>query len=158
MSIELGGKLVELVHPGTNHSDDATVMLFPEERAIFATEFLADALVAGNAHSLPSACGPFDGSPLAEWIKSYRSVEALDFDVLVTGHGSALLDKALVRDTREYFEELVAEVSAGMAAGQTLAELESSVRLEAYSGWANYERLRSYNVEAAYRNLTLYRP
>src|SRR5262245_33540183 len=33
MRIELGGKTVELVHPGLNHSDDATVMLFPAERA-----------------------------------------------------------------------------------------------------------------------------
>ena len=49
MRIELGGKVVELVHPGPNHSDDATVMLFPGERAAFATEFIADALVAGNA-------------------------------------------------------------------------------------------------------------
>src|SRR5678816_4956774 len=88
MRIELGGKVVELVHPGLNHSDDATVMIFPAERAAFATEFIADALVTDNARSLPSACGPFDGSPLAEWIKSYRSVEALDFDVLVPGHGS----------------------------------------------------------------------
>ena len=154
MRIELGGKVVELVHPGLNHSDDATVMVFPAERAVFATEFIADALVTDNARSLPSACGPFDGSPLAEWIKSYRTVEALDFDVLVPGHGSALLDKALVRETREYFEELRDEVAAGMAAGQTLEQLKASVKLERYKQWANYDRLRSYNVEAAYGNLS----
>src|SRR6185503_2498290 len=57
MRIELGGKVVELVHPGENHSNDATVMVFPAERAAFATEFIADALVAGNPRSLPSACG-----------------------------------------------------------------------------------------------------
>jgi glyoxylase-like metal-dependent hydrolase (beta-lactamase superfamily II) len=158
LRIDLGGKTVELVHPGLNHSDDATVMLFPAERVLFATEFLADALVTDNARSLPSACGPFDGSPLREWLKSYATVEALDFDVLVTGHGSALLDKAFVRDTREYFETLVGEVSAGMVAGHSLPELEATVRLERYEGWANYERLRAYNVTAAYRNLTLYRP
>ena len=105
MRIELGGKVVELVHPGVNHSDDATVMLFPGERAAFATEFIADALVAGNPRSLPSACGPFDGSPLDQWIKSYHTVEALDFDVLVPGHGSEILDKTLVRETREFFED-----------------------------------------------------
>jgi len=132
-------------------------MVFPQERAAFATEFLADALVNTNVHSLPSACGPFDGNPIAEWIKSYRTVEELDFDVLVTGHGSALLDKSIVRETREYFEYLRAEVAAGMAAGKTLDELKESVKLEPYASWANYERLRSYNVEAAYRNLTLYR-
>jgi glyoxylase-like metal-dependent hydrolase (beta-lactamase superfamily II) len=157
MRIELGGKVVELVHPGLNHSNDATVMVFPQVRAAFATEFIADAFVTDNSRSLPSACGPFDGSPLAEWIKSYRTVEDLDFDVLVTGHGSALLDKTIVRETREYFEQLRAEVAAGMAAGQTLEQLKASVQLERYEDWANYERLRPYNVEAAYRNLLLYR-
>ena len=157
MRIELGGKAVELVHPGLNHSNDATVMLFPAERAAFATEFIADALVAGNPRALPSACGPFDGSPLAEWIKSYRTVEDLDFDVMLTGHGSELVDKALIRETREFFEDLRDAVAAGMAAGQSLEELKQSVRLEKYSGWANYERLRADNVEAAYRNLLTYR-
>ena len=157
MRIELGGKVVELIHPGVNHSDDATVMLFPGEHAAFATEFIADALVADNARSLPSACGPFDGSPLEEWINSFRVVEGLDFDVLIPGHGSQLLDKTLVRETREYFEHLRDEVSAGMAAGQTLEQLKNGVKLEPYRHWANYERLRTYNVEAAYRNLLTYR-
>src|SRR6185312_8963395 len=80
MRIELGGKVVELMHPGENHSNDATVMVFPAERTAFATEFIADALVANNPRSLPSACGPFDGSPITEWIKSYRAVEDLDID------------------------------------------------------------------------------
>ena len=92
-----------------------------------------------------------------EWIKSYRNVEALDFDVMVPGHGSGLVDKALVRETREYFEYLRAEVAAGMAAGQSLEQLKQSVRLEPYKDWANYERLRADNVEAAYRNLLTYR-
>jgi glyoxylase-like metal-dependent hydrolase (beta-lactamase superfamily II) len=157
MRIELGGKVVELVHPGLNHSDDATVLFFPSERAVFVTEFIADALVNDNVHSLPSACGPFDGNPLAEWIKSYKAVEALDFDVLLTGHGAPLLDKSAVRETREYFEYLRDQVSAGMAAGKSLEDLKQSVLLERYKDWANYERLRAYNVEAAYLNLKLYR-
>jgi glyoxylase-like metal-dependent hydrolase (beta-lactamase superfamily II) len=156
MRIELGGKRVELVHPGLNHSDDATVMLFPDERVVFATEFLADALVTDDIRSLPSACGPFDGSPLADWIASYRSVEALDFDILAPGHG-ALFAKSDVTDTRRYFEDLVAAVSAGMAEGKSLDELKETLQLEGYEDWAHYERLRSNNIEAAYRNLTLYR-
>jgi glyoxylase-like metal-dependent hydrolase (beta-lactamase superfamily II) len=157
MRIELGGKVVELLHPGLNHSDDATVLLFPAERAVFVTEFVADALVNDNVHSLPSACGPFDGNPLAEWIKSYKAVEALDFDVLLTGHGAPLLDKSAVRETREYFEYLRDQVSAGMAAGKSLDELKRTLTLDRYKDWANYDRLRAYNVEAAYLNLKLYR-
>jgi glyoxylase-like metal-dependent hydrolase (beta-lactamase superfamily II) len=132
-------------------------MVFPGERAAFATEFIADALVTDNPRSLPSACGPFDGSPLDEWIKSYRTVESLDFDVLIPGHGSRLVDKTLVREMREFFEDLRTEVAAGMAAGQTIEQLEDSVKLERYKSWANYQQLRAYNVEAAYRNLMTYR-
>ena len=44
-----------------------------------------------------------------------------------------------------------------MAAGQTLEQLKASVKLERYKHWANFERLRAYNVEAAYRNLVTYR-
>ncbi len=58
---------------------------------------------------------------------------------------------------KEFFENLRDEVSAGMAAGKPLAELKESIRLERYKDWANYERLRAYNVEAAYRNLLIYR-
>ena len=31
------------------------------------------------------------------------------------------------------------------------------MKLERYKNWANYERLRAYNVEAAYCNLQTYR-
>jgi glyoxylase-like metal-dependent hydrolase (beta-lactamase superfamily II) len=156
MRIQLGGRTVELMHPGLNHSDDATVMYFPAERVVFATEFLADALVTTDIRSLPSACGPYDGSPLAEWIKSYRAVEALDFDVLAPGHGG-LFKKADVATTREFFEDLVAAVSAGIVQGKSLEELEKTVMLEKYKGWAQYDRLRVYNIRSAYQNLKQYR-
>jgi glyoxylase-like metal-dependent hydrolase (beta-lactamase superfamily II) len=157
MHIELGGKRVELIHPGLNHSNDATVMLFPEERVLFATEFIADALVSDNIHSLPSACGPFDGSPMAEWIRSYRAVEALDFDILAGGHGRVLFDKQGVTDTRIYFETLRAAVEAGIEAGLSLAAMQDSILLEPYADWVNYDRLRRDNIEAAYLNLTTLR-
>jgi glyoxylase-like metal-dependent hydrolase (beta-lactamase superfamily II) len=157
MRIELGGKRVELIHPWLNHSNDATVMLFPAERVLFATEFVADALVTDNIHSLPSACGPFDGSPMAEWIRSYRTVEALDFDMLAGGHGRMLFDKQGVTDTRIYFETLRAAVEAGIEAGLSLAEMQDSILLEQYADWVNYDRLRRDNIEAAYLNLTTLR-
>jgi glyoxylase-like metal-dependent hydrolase (beta-lactamase superfamily II) len=156
MTLKLGGSTVELIFPGLNHSDDATVMYFPEERVVFATEFLADALVTDNIRSLPSACGPFDYHPLSEWIRSYRTVEALDFDIVAPGHGD-VFEKAGVTETRQFFEDLVAAVSAGMAAGIPLEELKETILLEDYKDWENYERLRARNIEAAYLNLQLYR-
>ena len=153
MQIALGGRTIQLLHPGLNHSDDATVMLFPEERVLFATEFLADALVTTNPRSLPSTCSAFDRHPLAEWIRSYRTVEGLDFDRVAPGHGN-VFDKAVVTETREYFEYLVAQVSAGIRSGKPLADLLETITLDRYKDWANYDRLRRMNVEAAYLNLT----
>jgi len=157
MQIELGGKRVELMHPGRNHSNDATVMLFPDERVLFATEFIADALVTDDIHSLPSACGPFDGSPLEEWIQSYRNVEALDFDIVAGGHGRALFDRQAVTDTRRYFEDLRDAVNDALARGLSLEEMQAEIRLPEYAEWVNYDRLLENNIEAAYLNLTLYR-
>lgn len=156
MTLELGGRSVELVFPGLNHADDATVMHFPEERVVFATEFLADALVTDEIRSLPSACGPFDGTPLSEWIESYRTVEQIDFDILAPGHG-AVFDKSGVTATREYFEDLTDAVSSAMAEGVPLEEMKRTLTLDQYSGWENYERLLPANIEAAYENLKLYR-
>ena len=158
MRLTLGGKRVDLIFPGKNHSDDATVLYFPEERVVFATEFISDVALpaTGSPLSFPSACGPFDGSPLSEWIRSYRTVEALDFDTFVGGHG-ALAKKADVTANREFFEELVAAVSAGMAQGKSLAELQQSIQLEKYKDWSGYAARRGPTIESAYNNLRMYR-
>jgi len=156
MRITLGGKTVEVIHPGLNHSDDASVLYFPAERVVFATEFLADALVTKSMRSMPSACGAFDGHPMAEWIKSYRTVEAIDFDVLAPGHGGLFARKDVV-EAREFFEDLRAQVRAGMSAGKSLEELQKTITLDKYKDWAYYERLRPSNIAAAYTNLRLFR-
>ena len=157
LQLTLGGKTVELIYPGKNHADDGTVVLFPGERVLFSADFPADALVRTSLRSLPSACGNFDGHPLAGWIASYKLIEGLDFDVLAQGHGSVMFKKADVAEDRQFLEDLLAEVSAGMAQGKSLAELKQSIKLEKYKDWANYQRLREDNIEAAYNNLKNYR-
>jgi glyoxylase-like metal-dependent hydrolase (beta-lactamase superfamily II) len=158
MRLTLGGKTVELIHPGKNHSDDATVLYFPAERVVFATEFISDVALPATAspRAFPSACGPFDGSPLSEWIRSYRTVESLDFDVFAGGHG-ALATKADVTANREFFEDLVAAVSTGMSQGKSLEELQKTLMFEKYRDWNGYAARRAPTIESAYHNLKLYR-
>jgi glyoxylase-like metal-dependent hydrolase (beta-lactamase superfamily II) len=158
MRLTLGGKTVELIYPGRNHSDDATVLYFPGERVVFATEFISDVALpaTGTPLSFPSACGPFDGSPLSEWIRSYRTVENLDFDIFVGGHG-APATKADVTANRVFFEELVAAVSSGMAQGKSLTELQQTLMFEKYKDWSGYAARRAPTIDSAYRNLQLYK-
>lgn len=157
MQIVVGGKTIELIHPGKNHANDATVVLFRESRTVFAADFPADALVRGSLRALPSACGNFDQHPMTEWIRSYKTIEGLDFDALAGGHGDVLFKKADVAEARQFFEDLMAAVDAGISQGKTLDELKRTVLLEKYKDWASYQRLREDNIEAAYNNLKAYR-
>ena len=157
MTLKLGGETVQLIFPGKNHADDGTVLYFPAERVVFSTDFPADALVGASMRSLPSACGAFDEHPISEWIRSFRSIEALDFDILAEGHGSALFTKADVAEGREYFQYLRDQVSAAMSKGMSLDEMRRTLMLEKYKDWAQYDRLRIMNIEAAYNNLRIYK-
>jgi hypothetical protein len=83
-------------------------------------------------------------------------VEALDFDIFAGGHG-ALATKADVTANRKFFEELVAAVSAGIAQGKSLTELQQSLMFEEYKNWSGYAARRAPTIESAYNNLKLYR-
>ena len=157
MRLKLGDETVQLIFPGKNHADDGTVLYFPAERVVFSTDFPADALVGKSMRSLPSACGAFDQHPMSEWIRSYRTIEALDFDILAQGHGAVNFTKADVTEGREYFEYLRDQVSAAMAKGMSLDDMRRTLMLEKYKDWANYDRLRVMNIEAAYNNLSIYK-
>ena len=78
MTVELGGKTVELSYVGKNHSDNMIVMRFPAERVLFAVDFIPIGFLAyrtlGDAY-------------IPEWMASLRRVEAMDFDILAPGHG-----------------------------------------------------------------------
>ena len=156
MTLRFGGKTLELVFPGKNHANDGTAVLFTDERVLFTTDFPQDALVQDTLRSLPSACGPFDGHPMDEWLRSYRTIESLDFDMLVGGHGAAFT-KADVAEARGFFETLKHEVEAAMSRGESLAQMKQSIRLDQYRNWKHFDALREPNIEAAYQNLRVYR-
>jgi glyoxylase-like metal-dependent hydrolase (beta-lactamase superfamily II) len=140
LTITLGGKSVELIHPGPNHSIDASVLLFPEERAIYGVDFI-------NVKRL--ALG-FPGSgTLSEWISSLKQVEALDFDIVTPGH-SSVGTKAEFTAYREFFEDLQVAVTDAVNSGMTLEELLASDVLTDYSDLPNYVPQRDRNIEEAY--------
>lgn len=145
-TITFGGRTVQLIHPGRNHSDDMTVMFFPAERAAFGVDFV----YPGSA---PGAWGDYDGTPLSDWVASLRAVEALDFDTFLPGHGRQGT-KPEVTANRQFLEDLVADVQRGILEGRTLDELKKSVTLDAYAKWPNFAATgRPANIEAAFNNL-----
>lgn len=136
--ITLGGKTVEMIHPGTAHARDMTVLRFPAERALFAVDYLpVQALPFGFAPSTPN-----------EVIASVRAVEGLDFDTFVPGHGN-VGTKADVTAFRRYVEDLVQGVQDGIKAGRTFEQLQASTMLDKYKGWANFGQ-KNANIAEVY--------
>jgi len=142
MTLTLGGKSVELIYTGPNHSDDMIVMHFPDERALFAVDFIL-------VKRLPFRT--LSGAAIPGWIDSIKAVEAMDFDILVPGHG-AVGTKAAAADHRQYFEDLVAAVQDGMNAGKSLDALKQDISLPKYASWGAYDWL-PLNVEGIYNAL-----
>ena len=140
MTIELGGTVVELVHVGRNHSDNSIVMRFPRERLLFAVDF-----IPVNSYSFRD----FPDAYMPDWIDSLRRVEAMDFDVLVPGHGP-LGTKANVTMFREYLQDLRSEVTRYAREGKSLDEIKQLVTLPRYAAWGPKEWF-PLNIEGMYR-------
>jgi len=144
MTVTLGGKTVELVYSTPSHSDDSTILIFPEERTVFAVDFV-------SARRVPFRT--MGGGPVAPWIEATAQLQTLDYDILAPGHGE-IGTKADVDDYEGYLEDLVAAVTEGIAAGQSLEELQQSIMLEDYQEWAQYEAWRAENIQGTYEGLT----
>ncbi|MDE0029687.1 MAG: MBL fold metallo-hydrolase [Deltaproteobacteria bacterium] len=147
MTVELGGKRVELIYTGRNHSDNSIVMLFPDERTLFAVDFV-------SVKRLPFR--NLSDSYYPDWIDSLRRVEELDFDILAPGHG-AMGMKRDVRDHRRYHEDLYNAVVAAARAGQSLEQMKASITLDQYKDWGSYADWRKLNIEGVYARVVLQR-
>jgi glyoxylase-like metal-dependent hydrolase (beta-lactamase superfamily II) len=147
MTLELGGKTVELRYLGKNHSDNMIVMGFPDERTLFAVDFIPVKTVAFR---------DFPDAYLPEWIKSLARVERMDFDILAPGHGP-LGTKADVTAFREYMSDLTNQVLEQARMGKSLDETKAAVDLSKYKDWGQFEAWGPLNIDGAYQRTQLNR-
>ena len=147
MTIELGGKKVELIYLGPSHSDNLIVMRFPAERVVFAVDIISVKTLAFRT---------LGDSYFPGWIDVIKGVEAMDFDILAPGHGP-MGTKADATSQRVYLEDLHAAVLAAARAGQTLDQMKESIKLEKYRDWGQYEAWLPLNIEGMYNQVSLHR-
>jgi glyoxylase-like metal-dependent hydrolase (beta-lactamase superfamily II) len=147
LTIELGGQVVELSYVGRNHSDGMIVARFPAERALFAVDFIPIEALAYK--TLPDGYVP-------DWIESLRRVEAMDFDILVPGHGP-IGEKSHVGAFRGYMQALYDAVLAAARAGMSLDEMKTTIKLDAYKDWGQYESWLPLNIEGMHERIAQHR-
>lgn len=147
LNIELGGQTVELIYVGRGHSDNTLVMHFPNERAVFAVDFI-------SINRMPYQ--NLTDSYFPDWIDAIKRVEDIDFDILIPGHGP-IGTKADATEHREYLEALYAAVLRATREGQSLEEMQQSIRLDEFSHLERYEEWLPLNIEGVHRQVYWHR-
>lgn len=146
-TITLGGKRVEMIHPGRmGHAPDMTVLYFPAERVLFGVDFV-------NVKTVPGSNTLANGAPIAEYVNALKVVETLDFDIVAPGHGP-MGKKADIAAHRKYYEDLAARVAAGIAAGRTLEQIQAAKIMDEYTDWIEYDEDNDINIANAYKTLS----
>ena len=143
MTIRAGGKTVELYHFGPSHTNNLTIMRFPEESTVFVVDIVAP-------RRLPYQY--LTDSDIDGWIDTLRAIEALDFDILAPGH-STIGSKLDIVEQRAYLELLRARVQAAIKAGTPLPEIKRTVTMDEFSDWGAYNDWREMNIEGMHRYL-----
>jgi len=138
-TITLGGKHVEMIYLPIEHADDNSIIYYPDDDSIFVVDF-----VLVNRVPFGTLTGEIDKA---------KSIEALDFEYFVPGHGQVGTRADMVAH-RQYREDLRAAVAKGIAAGKSAEELRASVKLDKYKDWEFYEQWGPDNVTGMYGILT----
>ncbi len=142
MSVTLGGRTVEMIHSPPSHSNDSSIIRFPDERLIFAVDWV-------NVRRVPFQ--NLGGGPVGPWIEANRHLQAtVDYDVVAPGHGP-IGSKADVDHSTQYLVDLLAAVRAGIDAGQSLEEMQETILMEDYSDYAQRDAWMQMNIQGAYQ-------
>ena len=142
MTITLGGSRVELMHPGPAHSDDMTVLLFPDQRVVFGVDFM-------HVNRFPATLG---GYPVAQYVDAVARVQNLDFDIVIQGHGNDGV-KADLAFFLDFLRALEAAVASGIAEGSSLDEMHENLFFPEYEDWLLYDQRRTTLITETYELL-----
>ena len=112
-----GGREFRVMHFVGNTAGDSAVYL-PKEKILMAGDLLT-APVPFGADSHPRS-----------WIDSLKTLERLDVDVIIPGHGEAQRDKKYLQLVRESLESVTDQVHEALHRGMTLEETRKFVKFD----------------------------
>lgn len=107
MTLYRGGREIRLYFVGRAHTGGDVFVFLPRERVLVS----GDALQPGL---------PFMGDGFfAEWPETLEKVKALDFDVVLPGHGAAFRDRNRITWLQDYMRDFWTKVSEQKRLGAT---------------------------------------
>ncbi|HUF96799.1 MAG TPA: MBL fold metallo-hydrolase [Ilumatobacter sp.] len=145
LTIDVGGRSVELIEVGPAHTAGDTIAIVPDAGVIYT----GDILFIGGTPIVWAG-------PLSNWIAACDLILASDCDTIVPGHGP-VTDKAGVLTVRDYLTfvdtEATARHEAGIDAFDAARELAAAIGTDAAFGELGEFGRIAVNVDAVYRSL-----
>jgi 2-keto-4-pentenoate hydratase/2-oxohepta-3-ene-1,7-dioic acid hydratase in catechol pathway/glyoxylase-like metal-dependent hydrolase (beta-lactamase superfamily II) len=140
LTIEVGGRTVELLNLGPAHTAADSVVHVPDAGVLFA----GDLLFIG--------CTPIVwAGPIKNWVKACDAMIALDAPTVIPGHGP-VTDADGIRTVRGYLAYVAEQAEASYRDGLSFVEAADSIDLGEYADWLDAERV-VINVHTRYREL-----
>ncbi|MEZ0352027.1 fumarylacetoacetate hydrolase family protein [Mycobacterium sp. pR1184] len=140
LSIEVGGRRIELLNLGPAHTAADSVVHMPDAGVLFG----GDLLFIG--------CTPIVwAGPIDNWIAACDAMIALDAPTVVPGHGP-VTDPDGIRAVRGYLVHVAEQAKAAHDKGLSWAQAADAIDLGEYATWLDAERV-VVNVYQCYREL-----
>ncbi len=144
LSLDVGGREVELIEVGPAHTRGDVIVVVPDSRTVFT----GDILFIGGQPIVWAG-------PLTNWIAACDLMLGMDVEVVVPGHGP-VTDKSGVVAVRDYLELVEREAAdrqaAGVDAWEAAREIASLLGTHGeFAPWTEAGRI-AVNVETVYRS------
>lgn len=140
LSLDIDGRVVELIQLGPAHTDGDVIVHVPDANVVYTGDLLF-----------------IEGTPIAwagtltNWINAIDAIIALAPVAIVPGHGP-VTDVAGATRVADYLHLIDHEGRARHAAGMTSDEAARDIALGDFKGWLDSERV-AVNVATLYREL-----
>lgn len=130
-----GTRRVELLRMGPAHTRGDAVAWLPKERVLFT----GDLVVNRPGHKVDDPDANLDS-----WVRVLDALALKDVAIVVPGHGP-LGTVETIRGDRAFLADMINQIRAGIARGQSLEEIEKQADLSRHHPWGdNPDRVRLY--------------
>mgnify|MGYP001167562644 FL=1 len=130
MNVHLGGRVVELLHPGPAHTYGDTMVYLPQDKVLFSGDVAFHYLtpLARDGH-------------VSNWIKVADGIfKHLDVTTLMPGHGP-VSDKEVFSKTLRYLRLIRRASQLHFNRGSSVEETSRAIRLGEFADWVEPERI-----------------
>jgi glyoxylase-like metal-dependent hydrolase (beta-lactamase superfamily II) len=137
MTLHRGSREIQLLYLGRGHTDTDMFVYLPKERIVCT----GDMMETGLAY-LPDAW-------VNEWPDALEKLAALDFDLVLPGHGAPFHGKEHIRAFQSYLRDLYKQVMALRAQGLSPADAVAKVDLTSHT--ADFPGMRPVDIRGVQR-------